>query len=198
MNRLKVETESTDSPEIQAIAVEFGGTVPFTRPSELATDEAPEWLSWQHALNFLFETEGAMPTRMISVPTTSPLRLSNDISSCIKLYDESAFDAIITGTEARRSPYFNMVRANPFGEVELLLRTDLSPVRRQDTTQAYDLTTVCYVVNSNFVMRSAGIFDGRVGIYSVPQERAVDIDTELDFQIADFLLRGRLSSGPKF
>lgn len=41
---------STDDPEIMRIANEFGAEVPFQRPSELAQDDSPEILSWQHAL----------------------------------------------------------------------------------------------------------------------------------------------------
>jgi N-acylneuraminate cytidylyltransferase len=49
---------STDSEEIAEISKSFGAEVPFIRPSELATDQSPEWLSWQHALRFLEKSSG--------------------------------------------------------------------------------------------------------------------------------------------
>jgi len=44
---------STDSTEIAQVALKYGAEVPFIRPSDLAQDDSPEWLSWKHALNFL-------------------------------------------------------------------------------------------------------------------------------------------------
>ena len=103
---------STDSEEISSVAQHYGATVPFLRPAELATDESPEWLAWQHALNFLLQHEGSIPENMISVPATAPLRFASDIDSCIKIYDESDYDCVVTVTESNRSPYFNMLKIN--------------------------------------------------------------------------------------
>ena len=61
---------STDSTEIAAIALKNGAEVPFIRPAELAGDDSPEWLSWRHALNYVYETTGVFPETMVSVPTT--------------------------------------------------------------------------------------------------------------------------------
>ena len=52
----------------------------------------------------------------------------------------------------------------------------------------YDMATVCYVANSKFVMIHNAMFEGRVKAVRIPVERAVDIDTLLDFQIAECLL----------
>ena len=53
VNRIGKVIVSTDSDEIARIAKEYGAEVPFMRPLELATDESPEWLSWQHGLKYL-------------------------------------------------------------------------------------------------------------------------------------------------
>ena len=50
------------------------------------------------------------------------------------------------------------------------------------------MTTVAYVARPDFVLGANGVFDGRVGSVHVPPERAIDIDTLLDFQIAEYLL----------
>ena len=47
---------------------------PRKRPSILAKDDSPEWLSWQHALEFIRSDEGSFPDAMVSVPVTAPLR----------------------------------------------------------------------------------------------------------------------------
>jgi len=50
---------STDSPDIAAVAIQYGAEVPFLRPAELARDDSPEWLAWRHALNYLRTAQGA-------------------------------------------------------------------------------------------------------------------------------------------
>jgi CMP-N-acetylneuraminic acid synthetase len=182
---------STDSDEIAAIAETYGADVPFVRPANLATDESPEWLAWRHGLEYLKRETGAMPEFIVSLPATAPLRLTSDINDCIDEYAKGSAEVVITVTEARRSPYFNMVTETQSGNYELLIAPQLAVGRRQDAPMVYDMATVCYVVKSEFVMSCNSIFEGRVRGVRVPIERAIDIDTLLDFQIAEVLLSNR-------
>jgi CMP-N-acetylneuraminic acid synthetase len=182
---------STDSEEIAAVARDYGAEVPFIRPAELALDESPEWLAWRHALNYLLETTGALPEIMVSVPTTAPLRMVLDIESCLNEYEKGDADMVITVTEAHRSPYFNMVKTNTDGTVGLVNPPQSAIAHRQEAPVVYDMATVCYVANPKFIMTHNAMFDGRVKAVQVPAERAIDIDTLLDFQIAECLLKIR-------
>ena len=182
---------STDSEEIAFEARKYGAEVPFMRPSELCLDDSPEWLAWRHALNYLHETTGTLPDIMISLPCTAPMRLPIDIENCLDEYEKGAADVVITVTNSHRSPYFNMVKINLDGFVDLVIPPQISINRRQDTPIVYDMTTVCYVVNPEFVMNHNSIFEGKVKAVNVPTERAIDIDSLLDFQIAESLLKIR-------
>jgi N-acylneuraminate cytidylyltransferase len=162
--------------------------VPFIRPAEIARDDSPEWLAWRHALEFLRETTGALPEIMISVPATAPLRLAQDIENCLNEYEKGDADMVITMSDAHRSPYFNMVKVDPSGAVGLVNPPHSPVVRRQDAPVVYDMATVCYIANSAFVMAHNSMFEGRVKGVRVPTERAIDIDTLLDFQIAESIL----------
>ena len=179
---------STDSDEIAAIAREYGAEVPFMRPSELATDSSPEWLSWQHGLDYFKEQEGALPEVMLSIPTTSPLRSSSDIENCLDLYLKGGADIVISTTDAHRNPHFNMVTSNMDGTVRLVCANESQVNQRQSAPTVYDVTTVCYVANPNFVMNNSSIFQGRVKAVNIPSQRAIDIDSLLDFQIAEYLM----------
>jgi N-acylneuraminate cytidylyltransferase len=179
---------STDSEEIAEISRGYGAEVPFIRPTELASDESSEWLAWRHSLEYLKEKTGSLPEAMVSVPATAPLRLSVDIDNCLDEYEKGSVDVVITITDPHRNPYFNMVKSNPDGTYGLVNAQPLLVERRQDAPQVYDMTTVCYVVNSKFVMTHNSIFEGRVKAVHIPIERAIDIDTLLDFQIAEALL----------
>lgn len=183
---------STDSEEIAAVAKSSGAEVPFMRPAELARDDSPEWSAWQHALSYVRQTTDSFPDAMVSVPATAPLRLPVDIENCLDEYEKGVADVVITVTDAHRNPYFNMVKVLPDGAVGLVIPPKSAIVRRQDVPAVYDMATVAYVARPNFVMTHNGPFHGTVRAVHVPPERAVDIDTLLDLQVAEclFNLRG--------
>jgi CMP-N-acetylneuraminic acid synthetase len=179
---------STDSEEIAAVSRDAGADVPFMRPDALAQDNSPEWLVWQHALNYLKASEGAFPDGLIVIPATAPLRNREDLERCLDEFERGASDIVITVTDSHRNPYFNMVRELEDGSVGLVIPPGGALFRRQDVPVVYDVTTVAYVANPDFVMNSGGIFDGRVHHVNIPPERALDIDTLLDFKIAECLM----------
>ena len=57
---------------------------------------------------------------------------------------------------------------------------------------AFDLTTVAYVAWPDFILQSSCIWDGIVKGVIVPQHRAIDIDTETDFFIAESLMKRKM------
>jgi len=179
---------STDSDEIASVASSYGAEIPFMRPPELAQDTSSEWLVWQHAMEYLKETDGNYPDVLMVVPTTAPLRSVNDLSNCLNKYKENNVDIVISVTDAHRSPFFNMVKENEDETVKLVIPPEDTVSRRQDAPVVYDMTTVAYVTSPEFVMNNKGLFDGRVGYVHVPAERALDIDTALDFRIAECLI----------
>jgi CMP-N-acetylneuraminic acid synthetase len=179
---------STDSAEIAAVARAAGAEVPFLRPAELARDDSAEWLAWRHALNYLKESGGSYPDALIVVPATAPLRTPGDLETCLDEFDKSAADIVFTVTDARRSPYFSMVKLDTDGSAGLVIPPDGPVFRRQDAPVVYDITPVAYVAKPAYVMTKTGLFQGRSRVVHIPPERAVDIDTPLDFRIAECLL----------
>jgi len=191
VKRIERVIVSTDSVDIAEVARKHGAEVPFIRPKNLARDNSPEWLAWRHALSYLLKTNGKLPQAMVSVPTTAPLRRILDIDNCLNEFEKGEADVVITVTDAHRSPYFNMVKANTDNTVGLVNPPHSNLHHRQDAPIVYDMATVCYVAISEFVMTHNAIFEGRVKAVHVPPERAIDIDTLLDFQIAERLLNIR-------
>ncbi len=179
---------STDSHDIAQVAKEYGAEVPFIRPKYLAQDDSPEWLVWRHAIDYLEKYEDENIDAIVVLPVTAPLRSINDVNNCIDLFEKGHTDSVITVSESNRSPYFNMTVNDNSGYASLVIAPENQIIRRQDTPKVYDMTTVAYVVNADFVKENNGIFKGRVKSITVPQERAVDIDTLLDFKIAEYLL----------
>lgn len=189
VSRISKVVVSTDSEEIANIALAYGAEVPFLRPAELASDTSPEWESWRHALSFIKERDGTLPKIMVSLPATAPLRAISDIDQCIDKYLSSEVDAVITVTEAHRSPYFNMVKKNANGTVDLVIASEKVISRRQDVPEVFDIATVAYVLNPIFVMTQKSLFEGAIKAVQVPIERAIDIDTLNDFELAEYRLQ---------
>ena len=178
---------STEDQEIAEVAVSFGAEV-ILRPVEFARDESPEWLAWQHAIKIVQKKFGRFE-RFLSLPTTAPLRKQQDVQRCLDRLDAET-DVVITMAPASRSPWFNMVRQETTGNLQLLV--DGNYISRQDAPIGYDVTTLAYVLRPEFVLSNQRYWDGRVKGVEVPPERAIDIDTPLDLEIARFLYRRRL------
>lgn len=184
---------STDDEEIAAVAAANGAEVPWLRPPELATDDAPEWLAWKHAVAEVERTDGPFD-EFVSVPTTSPLRTPDDIDACIGHFRGGAFDAVLSVRAAERNPWFNMIRFGPDGLARLCCGEGPSPSRRQAAPPVFDITTVAYVLDPRFILEAGGFFEGRVGAVEIPRRRAIDIDDHLDLEIARCLFG---SPGPE-
>lgn len=182
---------STDCPNIQKIAKDYGAESPFLRPKNLADDSSPEWLSWQHVLVYLRDVEQDLPEIFISLPAVAPLRSFQDIQMCLDMFNDQDCDAVVTMTESTNNPYFNMVTRDDDGHITLLANSAEEHFRRQDVPKTFDLTTVAYVMSSAFVLNNKSIFSGRVKAVEIPAERAIDIDNLLDFEIAEFLMGKR-------
>jgi len=178
---------STDSEEIAQVAKEYGAEVPFMRPEELAQDKSPEWLVWRHALEYLEKTDGEKIDGLINLPATSPLRSVEDVENCINEFEKGDVDIVVTVTEAHRNPYFNMLTINEEGYSLPVITRENNIARRQDAPSVFDMTTVAYVVHPEYVHTHNAIFEGRVRSVFIPVERALDIDTPLDFHIGEYL-----------
>lgn len=178
---------STDSREIALEATRVGAEVPFMRPSELSEDSSPEWLAWRHAVTQLAELEGEMPPVLVSVPTTSPLRIASDVEACLVKFQEGVWDAVITVTPSHRNPYFNMVTLDSTGAAQVVISPSHSVSRRQDSPPVFDMCTSAYVVSTEFLMSHDNIWQGKVGAVFIPQDRSLDIDTPFDLKVARLL-----------
>jgi len=188
INRIIV---STDSTEIASVARQYGAETPFMRPPELARDDSPEWQAWRHALDYLLQNEGGLPDVLVSLPATAPLRKPGDIERCLDEFALGSADIVVTVSAAHRSPYFNMVKSNEDGTVGLVIPSAKNISRRQDAPIVFDMATVAYVANPEFVSTKNTLFAGRMRAVEVPTERAIDIDTLLDFRIAEYLMKER-------
>lgn len=187
---------STDDLEIAETARLHGAEVPFMRPDELARDESPEWLAWQHAVRSV-QAAGDAFDFFLSVPATSPMRHPDDLTACIAALEAKDCECVVTMTPSQRNPYFNMVRRNDDGTLRIAVDAGRPISNRQDAPPVYDLTTVAYATTPSFILTHDDLFEGRVKGVVVPRERCLDIDDQLDFDFAEFLLSERRAKAPR-
>jgi CMP-N-acetylneuraminic acid synthetase len=186
---------STDDEGIAEVAQECGADVPFMRPPELADDQSSEWLAWKHAIETLSKDRDHPPIDVfVCIPTTAPLRVVEDVDTCIDVFLQDDVDVVITVKKAEHNPYYNMVRIGADHLAHQVIESENSVYRREAYPTVYDMTTVAYVARPDFVVDSTNPFEGRVKAVEIPAERALDIDTELDFLFAEFVLEQRTSN----
>jgi len=188
IDRITKVVVSTDSLEIAEISEKNGAIVPFIRPPRLAQDNSPEWAVWQHAIEFV-NNDNYFPDAIVSVPPTAPLRIPADLNLCLDKYESDSPDVVLTMSKAHNNPYFNMVIKSSDSTVRIVIDSDNKVFRRQDSPDVYNITTVGYVVNSDFVLKNTGLFDGITTAVEIPIERAIDIDTPLDLALAECIIK---------
>lgn len=179
---------STDDVQIAAVARHYGGQIPFMRPAELASDTAPERLAWRHAIESMEQLEGRRIDVLVSIPATCPLRSVMDVDRCVERLLQSDADIVVTAAEATSNPYFNMITLDKDEIAHIAVKPPANVTRRQDAPTVYDLTAVAYAARRDAIFSMDSYFQGRVRAVIVPKERAIDIDTEFDFQLAEFLM----------
>ena len=179
---------STDSPEIAEVARALGAEVPFMRPAELARDGTLSVHSLRHALQWMQENEGCSPEYVLLLQPTSPFRTAADIDRSIELAVEKDADTVVSFTRARQHPYW-MTRITDEGRLEDF--PDLEPkyLRRQSLPPFYYPVGSIYLAKSRLVMKQDSFFTDKTYAYLVPVERSLDIDTPLDFRMAELLLK---------
>lgn len=178
---------STDDEKIADVAKKCGAIV-IERPEDLARDNTPEWMAWRHAIEWTVKQYGTFDN-FVSLPATSPLRSVEDVENAIlKRYEKNA-DMCIGITPASRSPYFNMVKKNKDGFLELVNKPSSELTRRQDAPVVFDITTVVYVSTPQFILENYGVFSGKTTSIEIPKSRAVDIDDIYDFKMAEIIMR---------
>lgn len=180
---------STDSELIADAAKQAGIKKTIQRPADLASDTASKWPVFIHALEEYERLTGITVDYLVDMDVTVPLKTSNDIDGAIQAaLNNPVTDVVITGYEPERNPYFNMMEVQEDGFAEIVKKSAKPIVRRQDAPEVYSLTPAAYVVKKEALYTVEHWSQAKCKIYPIPRERAVDIDTEIDFDIVEFLI----------
>ena len=101
--------------------------------------------------------------------------------------EEKGANAVVSVCEMEHSPLWS----NTLGEdlcMDNFRRENYCDVRRQDLPKYYRLNGAVYLVNRQELERPE-MLRHKCYAYIMPAERSIDIDTELDFKIAECYMR---------
>lgn len=180
---------SSDSQAILDIASEYGADLLIERPHELASNDAAKIPAIQHAVNSAEAYYNKKFTVIVDLDATSPLRTVSDIQSAVDLLKQNK--NVITAMKARRSPYFNLIELDQDKIPCLSKKINHSIVRRQDSPECFDMNASIYVWERDYLLADGHIFTANTALYVMPEERSIDIDSELDFEIVAYLASKR-------
>lgn len=176
---------STDNAQISQISREYGAEVPFIRPKELATDTSPTLPVIQHALMYL-ESEKYIPNFVVLLQPTSPLRKVRHIDLAIKKILDTGADTVISLTESEIHPYW--MRNLEEDKVYPFIETDKKSLRRQDLPAVYKLNGAVVVSKREVILSGKEWQKQDVRAIIMENIYSIDIDTPLDFYIAEKLM----------
>ena len=190
---------NTDSPELhELVAARYPEVVSIPRPEELCGDTVPKMAVFQQTLAEMERRTGVPYDYLIDLDITSPIRRAQDVAGAFAAAEaREDLDLVFSVAEARRNPYFNMVKV--VGDhVEKVIESPYTA--RQQAPAIYDLNASIYVFRRDFLANNhTGIlWDGKCGIYEMFDSGILDIDSEADYRLMEVIAGHLYDTMPEF
>lgn len=175
---------STDCPEIAEVSKIYGADVPFLRPTRLASDTATTNGLIMHAIKEVGESEFDM---VALLQPTSPLRTAYDIDEAVKVLLKNDVKGVVSVAECEHSPIWSNTLPDDYNMGSFLPEKYMN-VRSQDLPTYYRINGSIYIFSVKSILENEGVhYDRNTLAYIMPSKRSVDIDTLMDFKLAEFI-----------
>ena len=179
---------STDSREYAQIAEKYGANASFLRTEENSNDTAGSWDVVREVITHYEQWNEHFDNIMLLQPT-SPLRTEDDILKAFQLMKTKSANAILSVTEVEHSPLW----CNTLEEdlcMDRFVNEKYSGIPRQMLPAYYRLNGAIYLIKKEELYVNQ-MFKNKCYAYIMPNDRSIDIDTELDFKMAEFILMNK-------
>jgi N-acylneuraminate cytidylyltransferase/CMP-N,N'-diacetyllegionaminic acid synthase len=182
---------STDDQKIANIAGQYDVEFPFMRPPELAKDDSLGIDNYIYTIDRLnSEFDGNITGFVVLLPTV-PLRSVEDIDNAVDLFHQKGADSIISCTQLHH-PLEWVCDISEDGVLRRISEVDTKQImNRQSSRQRYLPNGAVYVFKHALLKEKYAYYSDKTYAYVMPSNRSVDIDTELDFQFAEYLVSQR-------
>ena len=185
---------STDNEDIATISRKSGAETPFIRPTNLSKDTTTMNPVLCHALHWLEENQQYIPTHIVLLQPTSPLRTPVDIDEALATMLRHNADGVVSVCETKHHPY-HAKSISKEGTISNFLPDNVLPTnpnsfhRRQDLPKTYALNGAIYCVRSQIMLQRKTFYTDSTMAYLMPEERSLDIDSPWDLQVAELLMK---------
>jgi len=182
---------STDDEEIAQVSKNLGAQVPFIRPKELASDTAESAPVIIHALEYMESKQNFNYDVVMMLQPTAPLRTANHINQALDLYSSQTCDSVVSIISVGGYHPFRMKRLVGNKLVNYIEQGfwDMRP--RQVLPEAYIRNGAIYLINRNVLLEYKMLIGQNCLGFKMSDEESVNIDTRLDFIMAELLLKER-------
>ncbi|MCC7402039.1 MAG: acylneuraminate cytidylyltransferase family protein [Chitinophagaceae bacterium] len=178
---------TTDSDEIADCVKQYGYTVPFKRPTELATDGAGMHEVILHALMY-YEQSGKKFDAVILLQPTSPLREKRHLDEALELFNKEV-DMVVSVTESEANPYYNLFELDKNG---FLVKSKPGHfITRQECPKVFSYNGALYIINTESLRQEQIHKFNKIKMYLMSADYSIDIDTELDWQILKTIIKNK-------
>ena len=192
---------TTEDSEIAEVARSFGAEVPFMRPPELAQDLSTDVDFLTHALRWLHDNEGYEPDIVVTLRVTAPLKRAVHIDEGIqKLIDNPDADASRPIHESPKHPYkMWKIREGGMYLEEFLPKSftgfdEPHNLPRQLFPKVYVHTGAMDIMRRRTVEELKSTSGNKLAYFFMDPKDSINIDSEMDFQMAEFLMNKRLEN----
>ena len=176
---------STDDEEIAQIA-QSAGCEALERPKRLCRDDVPLDPVIHHAVSFLEARQGTSYDIVITLQPTCPLISPETLDTAIRKFRESGADTMLSAVDDRHLAWTK--RGDRFVPLyEARLNRQYLPLRFRETGG--------FVIANRNCVTDETRFGQRIELFEVNAVEAVDVDSYLDWWIAEKLLAIDLNSG---
>jgi CMP-N-acetylneuraminic acid synthetase len=177
IDTVMVDTDS--EPVMDGVQRLFPTVKLIQRPEHLRADDVP--------MNdiLLHDTAQVQADFYLQTHSTNPLLKAETISNGIETFlaDYPKYDSLFSVTRLQTRLYWQDGRAINHNPLELLQTQDLPPV--------YEENSCVYLFTRENLERKKHRIGDKPLMFEIDADEAWDIDEELDFEIADFLMRKR-------
>ena len=182
---------STDSDEISNISISAGAEVPFKRPEEISKNIASELVT-QHAIKFHEDEKDTKVDLAVTIQPTTPFLKTSDINNAIKMIkDNSSLDSVFTAAPIHQRPewMFNIDEKSSIAENIFNKKIRGKLGISQNLPDIWHPNGGAYVTRRKTLFEMNTLIGDKPGILKMDNLNSVDIDEEIDFIIADSILK---------
>ena len=178
---------STDSPKYAEIAIKYGADASFLRSAENSSDTAGSWDAVREVIE-KFNEQGENYDEIMLLQPTSPLRKTVDIKKAIELLHKRGAKAVVSLSECDHSPIWCNTLPED-GNMDHFEHEEYKGMPRQLLPTFYQYNGAIYLVTAEELNNKENMFEQGCYAYIMPQSRSIDIDTVIDFSLAEILIK---------